>query len=92
MKLALQKEKLERKKLQSKVKSLEAELQRMQCELHTTGVEVDANFSSDIQTIMKNNIDNASLFMKMFWQEQKKSLEIDVSKKYHPMVIRLCLS
>ena len=44
----------------------------MQCELQTAGVEVDEKFSSVIQTIMTNNIENASPFMKIFWQEQKK--------------------
>ena len=62
-------------------------------EIKTSGIKVDAEFESDIQQIMKNNIDNASPFMKMFWKEQKKAFEDNKNvSKYHPMIIRFCLS
>ena len=91
--LALQKERAERKKLECENKLLQAEIDRVRNEIKTSGIKVDAEFESDIQHIMKNNIDNASPFMKMFWKEQKKACEDNKNvSKYYPMIIRFCLS
>ena len=90
--LAVQRERAERKKLECENKLLQAEIDRMRNEIKTSGIKVDAEFESDIQYIMKNNIDNASPSMKMFWKEQKKAFEDNKNvSKYHPMIIRFCL-
>ena len=90
--LALQKERTERKKLECENKLRQAEINRVRNEMKTSGIKVDAEFESDIQHIMKNNIDNALPFMKMFWKEQKKAFEDNKNvSKYHPMIIRFCL-
>ena len=42
---------------------------------------------------MENNLKVASPFMKLFWKEQKKYLSINPkARKYHPIIIRFCLS
>ena len=89
----MQKERAERKKLECENKLLQAEIDRVRNEIKTSGIKVDAEFESDIQHIMKNNIGNASPFMKMFWKEQKKAFVDNKNvSKYHPMIIRFCLS
>ena len=63
----------------------------MEKEIKCAGVEIDDDLSSDIFGIMASNRENASPFMKLFWDQQTKLLQSG-SKKYHPMIIRFCLS
>eukprot|EP00795_Rhopilema_esculentum_P010443 gene10443-19147_t len=84
VKLALQEERLKSSKLK-------VQIQRMEKEIKCAGVEIDDDLSSDIFGIMASNRENASPFMKRFWDQQTKLLQSG-SKKYHPMIIRFCLS
>ena len=84
VKLALQEERFKSSKLK-------VQIQRMEKEIKCAGVEIDDDLSSDIFGIMASNRENASPFMKLFWDQQTKLLQSG-SKKYHPMIIRFCLS
>ena len=84
LKLALQQERL-------KTTMLENEIKRMKGEIKFSGVEVDNELASDISNTMNGNVQNSSPFMKLFWEQQTKLLG-NGYKKYHPMIIRFCLS
>eukprot|EP00794_Sanderia_malayensis_P014564 gene14564-16066_t len=72
-----------------KTSQLKSKIERM--EKKSAGVEIDDQLSSDISGIMNDNIENASQFMQLFWDQQTRLLR-NGSKKYHPMIIRFCLS
>ena len=47
----------------------------------------------DITQIMTDNSENATPFMKLFWDEQRKLSSVSAKqRRYHPMIIRYCLS
>ena len=79
--------------LQQKCKDLQNDINKnIKANLPVKGVTLDAKMGADIEKIISEN-SNVFLFMKMFWEEQKKlqcsSLH---GVKYHPMLIRFCLS
>ena len=75
-----------------KIKNLKTKLSEMEIELKKNSIPVDSNLDKDILTIMSNK-DNMSPFMQLFWQQQKKAFErSSTGVKYHPMIIRFCLS
>eukprot|EP00794_Sanderia_malayensis_P015485 gene15485-17063_t len=84
VKLALQEERMKTSQLKSKI-------ERMEKEIKFAGVKIDDQLSSDISGIMNDNIENASPFMQLFWDQQTRLLR-NGSKKYHPMITRFCLS
>ena len=57
-------------------------------------MEVSAELGDDIVTIMSGaNQLKISPFMKFFWEEQQKYLKSSSTGiRYHPMIIRYCLS
>ncbi len=63
----------------------------MESEIKLSGVELDNELASDISTIMANNMETSSPFMKLFWEQQINLLK-NGHKKYHPMIIRFFLS
>ena len=73
---------------------LERQLNEMRVELEKTNIEVDHELSNDFSKIL-NSANDADItpFMKLFWEQQKK-LFSSSSKgvRYHPMIIRFCLS
>ena len=73
---------------------LERQLNEMRVELEKTNIEVDHELSNDFSKIL-NSANDADItpFMKLFWEQQKK-LFSGSSKgvRYHPMIIRFCLS
>ena len=66
----------------------------MHVELGKRNIEVDHELSNDFSKIL-NSANDADItpFMKLFWEQQKK-LFSSSSKgvRYHPMIIRFCLS
>ena len=49
--------------------------------------------TTNLEKINSDNLDNASPFMKLFWEEQKKNFDGNNNGRvYHPMIIRFCLS
>ncbi|XP_047124807.1 uncharacterized protein LOC124807192 isoform X3 [Hydra vulgaris] len=83
--LALQQERVKTKELKEKI-------YRMRKEIDAKGVELNKDFINDINHIMDSNNQNMTPFMKLFWEEQKKASTNQKSLKYHPMIIRFCLS
>ena len=60
-------------------------------EVNSASIKIDNQLSWDIDTIMSANIEKASPFMKLFWNEQIKNFD-QKSRRYHPMIIRFCLA
>ena len=77
--------KLERKENKELKKRLEKEIQEK-------GVIVDEELSDDFHNIMASNGNDVSPFMKLFWEQQKELFGKGTSRRYHPMIIRFCLS
>ena len=76
-----------------KCNQLEKEILKMRREVHYNSVKVDPTISNDIKEIMSNNLDSASPFMKLFWQQQHQAFSSQSKYlQYHPMIIRFCLS
>ena len=79
--------------LENENKKLRAQLEycRKQLADSNVTVEVDNELSQDLFNIMESN--DVTPFMKLFWEEQKKNLGRNkVGIRYHPMIIRYCLS
>ena len=73
-------------------KQTKKELERIKRELEKGSVEVDMQLGDDLETIFSNAIE-VTTFMKLFWRQQmdmRKTSSRNV--RYHPMLIRYCLS
>ena len=69
-----------------KCAELERELNEMQSELHQ-------ELSDDFTQILDSADSRITPFMNLFWQEQKKLFsKSPTGVRYHPMIIRFCLS
>ena len=75
-------------------KQLKKEIEKLQKELHKSSVPVDDTLNKDLTSIMsKADPSKLSPFMKFFWEEQQKYIQSSsTGVRYHPMVIRYCLS
>ena len=72
---------------------LERELKEMQDELTKTNIQVDHELSNDFTSILSNANSEITPFMNLFWQQQKKLFSsTSTGVRYHPMIIRFCLS
>ena len=75
-----------------KCSDLERQLKEMQTEIQKSSIEVDHELSKDIVTILGQS-DNVTPFMSLFSQQQKKLFSsTKTGVRYHPMLIRYCLS
>ena len=76
-----------------KCAELEQTLEEMKLEIQKSSVEVDHQLSQDITSILGKSDMNITPFMDLFWQQRKKLLtRSSAGVRYHPMVIRYCLS
>ena len=67
--------------------------ERLQREINESGVKVDNELAEDFEKIMAANSNNVTPFMHLFWEQQKQSAtKKGTSNRYHPMIIRFCLS
>ena len=74
-------------------KSLTKELEKMRGELEQYSKPVGNELDGDLLSIIDGNADKMTPFMKLFWQQQKLiSSKSAVARRYHPMIIRWCLS
>ena len=87
IKLTLQGARIENKQLKQEIQSLRLEIQQK-------SVTVDGDMEKDLKSIMSAaDQSNMPPFMKMFWEEQQKYLQTSKNAvRYHPMIIRYCLS
>jgi len=84
--LALKRERL-------KCAQLEKELEKMRSQILKLNVEIDNNLNKDMMNILHNSNKKITPFMNLFWQQQKKMFNCSQSgARYHPMLIRYCLS
>ena len=63
----------------------------MKEEIDRKGVKKDDTFANDIDQIMNENKENVTPFMSLFYEQQRLAREKG-SMRYHPMIIRFCLS
>ena len=74
---------------------LERELNEMRAEIESTNIEVDHELSNDLTKILGSAADTSKMtpFMKLFWEQQQKLFpSSQKGVRYHPMIIRFCLS
>ena len=72
---------------------LERDLNEMQSELLKSNIEVDQELSVEFTQILDSADSRITPFMNLFWQERKKLFsKIPTGLRYHPMIIRFCLS
>ena len=87
LKLTLQMQRLENKRLVLEVNQLHTELQK-------SSVEISKDIHTDFIKIFSDNLDKQNIppFMKLFWQEQQKYLSSSKTGiRYHPMIIRYAI-
>ena len=67
---------------------------RLEKEILLKSVDVDKELACDFDTIMSDNVGKMTPFMKLFWEQQKQFTKNKAasSNRYHPMIIRFCLS
>ena len=71
----------------------EKDLTRMKNEIKVSGVSVSGEISKDMLNIFNQNENKATPFMKLFWEQQKKAFTCNPKLvRYHPMIIRFCIS
>eukprot|EP00112_Aurelia_sp_Birch-Aquarium-sp1_P015696 Seg3501.1 transcript_id=Seg3501.1/GoldUCD/mRNA.D3Y31 product="hypothetical protein" protein_id=Seg3501.1/GoldUCD/D3Y31 len=84
----------------AKCRLLEEKIKEMDKEIAKSSVTVDDQLSGDINEIMTKNLEKASPFMQLFWQEQTKKLwsgSKEVSSDDHKVLfinccqIRICI-
>ena len=75
-------------------KELEMQLGQLQEEISKASFPVSADLSNDFKSIiLETGQRKISPFMRLFWEEQQKYLQsFPNNVKYHPMIIRYCLS
>ena len=67
--------------------------ENLQREINERGVKVDSELAEDFEKIMAANSNDVTPFMHLFWEQQKQSVsKKGTSNRYHPMIIRFCLS
>ena len=86
IKLTLQQQRL-------KCAQLEKELKNMQEMLKKSNFQVDNKLNQDFISIFNTSHSQVTPFMQLFWQQQQKMFQCDQrGARYHPMIIRFCLS
>ena len=76
-----------------KCTQLEQALSEMRVELEKSTMEIDNELSNDLMKILDSADTKITPFMKLFWQEQRKLFTSSTTGvRYHPMIIRFCLS
>ena len=86
LKLTLQMQRL-------KCAELEHQLEEMKQEITKSALLVDHELSNDLTSILDDCSSGMTPFMNLFWQQQKKLLKSSATgMRYHPMIIRFCLS
>ena len=76
------------------IKDQKVKIEELQYEIKKHSVTVTPDLHTDLQDIF-NNYDKRKIspFMKLFWEEQLKSINMSASQvRYHPMIIKFCLA
>ena len=84
--LALRQERLQCAQLKQKLSKLKQQLEKC-------SVNIDAQLNNDFLTVFYENNEKVTPFMNLFWQQQKRLFSCSSKgARYHPMIIRFCLS
>ena len=76
-----------------KCAQLSDELEKMKLELQKSNILIDHDLSNDLLSVLSNSDVKMTPFMSLFWQQQQKLfLSSPKGVRYHPMIIRFCLS
>lgn len=82
----IQEQRAVRKQLEERVNQLESEIQK-------NSINVNEALEKDLLDIYANNTDEVTPHMKVFWEQQRKLLASPkFGRRYHPHIIRFCLS
>ncbi|XP_065645886.1 uncharacterized protein LOC136076375 [Hydra vulgaris] len=74
-------------------KELTKTIEKIKNEIVSKSIAVSSNISDEVFEIMRLDNNEVSPFMKMLWKQQQKFFSNPTSKmRYHPMIIRFCLS
>ena len=84
--LALKQKRLECNQLQKQI-------EKMRTELQSHSVEIDHKLNNDLVKIISDSDNKITPFMNLFWQQQKRLFQCSSKGvRFHPMIIRFCLS
>ena len=76
-----------------KCAELEQQLNEMKAEIKNSSIEVGHELSKDLTSILGQTSANITPFMELFWQQQKKMFSSSATGvRFHPIIIRYCLS
>ena len=82
----IQEQRVVRKQLEERVNQLESEIEK-------NSINVNEALEKDLLDIYANNTDEVTPHMKVFWEQQRKLLASPkFGRRYHPHIIRFCLS
>ena len=86
IKLTLQAQRLQCKELQ-------AEIKEMKLEVEQRSIPVTQDLSHDLLSIISESSHKMTPFIKLFWEQQKKNASCSAQgRRYHPTIIRWCIS
>ena len=87
IKITLKQERLRCKQLEKEIEKIKKMFKNTKCP------EIDQSMNKDLISIFNENYTSVTPFMKLFWEQQQKMFQCSKSGvRYHPMVIRYCLS
>ena len=76
-----------------KCAELEQQLNEMKAEIKNSSIEVGHELGKDLTSILGKTSAKITPFMELFWQQQKKLVSSSATGvRFHPMIIRYCLS
>ena len=74
-------------------KELEGRLTQLEKEISENSISVDEALEKDILTILADSGNEVTPHMRVFWEQQQKMLASSkFGRRYHPHIIRFCLS
>ena len=75
------------------VKELEGRISELEVEIQKNSITINESMEKDLLEIFASNSSEVTPHMKVFWEQQRKLLASPkFGRRYHPHVIRFCLS
>ena len=93
IKATLQSLRVDKRQLQLENQQLKDRLQAMEVELHKNSLTIDDTLCNDLISYIDTTERKMTPFMQLFWEQQKRLFTRSASGvRFHPMIIRYCLS
>ena len=68
-------------------------IEKIKNKIVSKSIAVPSSISDEVLEIMRLDVNEVSPFVKMLWEQQQNFFSNPTSKmRYHPMIIRFCLS